>query len=374
MATSVFDIPKIVDMRDKLTKHAWRRYSNVGIHTKNTIIIHHSLTKEGSAESYANYHVTTHGWPGIGYQYVIEKDGTIKVGNDIDAKSYHVGNHNRYAIGICLTGDFRTQDPTEEQKESLYNLVDAIQTEYKHVDKIKGHNELSGYSWKKCPEFDFRAVLAAEEIEANGKVEASEVPETYKIQEGDTLWSIARGMEGVSVDEIIDLNEGIDAIALTIGKSIRLRPKSEIVSGLTKFVPKRLVQTTTDLWKHDAPNFKKSSQTSIMDEGFEFFAYGETDNMYAVGGGEYASKKYIEVLPQNDLPDTVLRRGDKGKYVETVQGALNSIYFKAGETDGSYGPTTEDAVRRFQMVHTPFGVDGVYGPKTRAAMLDELGW
>ncbi|MED1799546.1 hypothetical protein [Brevibacillus porteri] len=30
---------------------------------------------------------------------------------------YHVGNSNRHALGICLVGDFRTQQPTPERLE-----------------------------------------------------------------------------------------------------------------------------------------------------------------------------------------------------------------------------------------------------------------
>ncbi|NGP46921.1 N-acetylmuramoyl-L-alanine amidase, partial [Bacillaceae bacterium SIJ1] len=60
-------IPKLSDQRQSLPKHRWRRYKDYGIASKRYIAIHHSLTLSGSAEAFANYHVNTHDWPGIGY-------------------------------------------------------------------------------------------------------------------------------------------------------------------------------------------------------------------------------------------------------------------------------------------------------------------
>lgn len=72
--------------------------------------------------------------------------------------------------------------------------------------------------------------------------------------------------------------------------------------------------------------------------------------------------------PQHVLPKEVLKRGDKGKAVEELQYFLNKIHFNCGKIDGSYGPSTEDAVKRFQEVYLPYEVDGVFGPHTRQVM------
>lgn len=123
------------------------------------IAVHHSLTKQGSAESYARYHVQNSNWPGIGYHFVIEKDGTIKWCHDPEVKSYHVGKSNGFSVGVCLTGDFRTQEPTSEQETSLYRLLKALMSELNiQADNVWGHNEFSGYSWKACPEIDMNAL------------------------------------------------------------------------------------------------------------------------------------------------------------------------------------------------------------------------
>lgn len=160
----LLNIPKFVDYRKKVKRHPSRKFPVLSLKGKTTIAIHHSLTRQGlggsNAESYARYHVDSLGWPSIGYSYVIEPDGTIKFCNDIELRTYHVGDHNNYAVGICLTGDFRYEQPTAAQKESLRNLVNALQKTYPHLKYIKGHNEFPGYASKQCPVFDYKAVLA----------------------------------------------------------------------------------------------------------------------------------------------------------------------------------------------------------------------
>ncbi|MEH7541639.1 MULTISPECIES: peptidoglycan recognition protein family protein [Bacillus cereus group] len=156
----MYNVPKLVDKRGQLTSKG--NYSRVAASRKTHIIVHHSLTKTGSAEAYANYHVNDLGWQGIGYHFVIEKDGTVKWCHPIEAVSYHVGNHNGYCVGICLTGDFRYQEPTKEQRRSLYLLVEDLKKKHSSLRTILGHSDLSGYEWKECPVFDYKRVLREE--------------------------------------------------------------------------------------------------------------------------------------------------------------------------------------------------------------------
>lgn len=152
-------IPHLKDVRQLLTKHATKRYSMRSLDKVTHIAVHHSLTKQGSAESYARYHVQNNNWPGIGYHFVIEKDGTIKWCHDPEVKSYHVGKSNGFSVGVCLTGDFRSQEPTSQQNASLYKLLKALMLEL-NIDakNVWGHSEFDGYSWKECPVIDMNAL------------------------------------------------------------------------------------------------------------------------------------------------------------------------------------------------------------------------
>lgn len=101
---------------------------------------------------------------GIGYAYVIGRDGTIYWCWDWTVVSYHVGDSNKHALGICLVGDFRTQTPTSEQYKSTVELVRWLQTQIPNATAVKGHSEYPGYTWKSCSVIsteDLRGAVAA---------------------------------------------------------------------------------------------------------------------------------------------------------------------------------------------------------------------
>lgn len=142
---------KVIDLRGKLPTHKTKRYSTRKESDIRSIGIHHSLTVSGSPEAFANYHVNTNGWSIMGYAYVIQKDGTIYWCADHNIITPHVGNSNKHALGICLVGDFRTQQPSAEQYAAALWLVRKLQLELPNATEIKGHSEYPGYSWKACP-------------------------------------------------------------------------------------------------------------------------------------------------------------------------------------------------------------------------------
>lgn len=158
MAYQFQSVPKLVDLRGKTLRKG--SYVDYGVNSKTDIAIHHSLTTDGSSAAFANYHVGSLGWPGVAYHFVIRKDGTVEWNHNPGVLSYHVGNSNKQAVGICVVGDFRTQEPTEEQKRSLYALHNALKKDLPNYKHSRGHNEFPGYAWKACPEFDYRAVCA----------------------------------------------------------------------------------------------------------------------------------------------------------------------------------------------------------------------
>lgn len=63
----------------------------------------------------------------------------------------------------------------------------------------------------------------------------------------------------------------------------------------------------------------------------------------------------------------ILRRGDRGSDVSTLQTALIRAGYAPGRVDGVFGANTEDAVRQFQRA-MGLTVDGIVGPRTWAAL------
>lgn len=73
--------------------------------------------------------------------------------------------------------------------------------------------------------------------------------------------------------------------------------------------------------------------------------------------------------PTPTPPSTILRRGDRGDAVKTMQTMLIKCGYSCGNAgaDGIFGSGTESAVRKFQKT-SKLSVDGLYGPKTKAAL------
>jgi peptidoglycan hydrolase-like protein with peptidoglycan-binding domain len=68
----------------------------------------------------------------------------------------------------------------------------------------------------------------------------------------------------------------------------------------------------------------------------------------------------------------LLRRGDRGAAVATWQWRLVQALDRRIDVDEIFGPMTEQATRDFQS-SSGVAVDGVVGPRTRAAMVQALG-
>lgn len=122
------------------------------------IIVHCTATKEGVAtttEQIKHYH-TTHGWNDIAYNYVIELDGSIHNGRDVNKVGGHTANHNAHSIGVVYVGglakDGKTAKDTrtEAQKASLLKLLRELKALYPKAT-IYGHNS---FAKKSCPCFD----------------------------------------------------------------------------------------------------------------------------------------------------------------------------------------------------------------------------
>lgn len=72
-------------------------------------------------------------------------------------------------------------------------------------------------------------------------------------------------------------------------------------------------------------------------------------------------------VPPSHPAVTMLKPGDHGPAVAALQARLSGLGYWLGTADGSYGPTTQQAVYALQKA-AGLTADGVYGPKTAAAL------
>lgn len=144
------------------------------------IVIHCSATREGQdvrAADIDKWH-KERGFACIGYNYVIDLDGTVEVGRPLNRDGAHCNtagtsgkSYNKHSIGICYVGGLdkygRAKDTrTAAQKRALTALVYRLLAEYPITD-VLGHRDaspdrngdgtISSNEWiKECPCFDAR--------------------------------------------------------------------------------------------------------------------------------------------------------------------------------------------------------------------------
>ncbi len=125
--------------------------------TINKIIVHCSDTPEGRDDRAADirrWH-KARGFNDIGYHYVIDIDGTVESGRQVDTVGAHCSGHNADSIGVCYVGgadrNMKQKDTrTEEQKTALRLLLKYLVKKYPGA-KVYGHRDFSA---KPCPCFD----------------------------------------------------------------------------------------------------------------------------------------------------------------------------------------------------------------------------
>jgi hypothetical protein len=125
-----------------------------------SIVIHHSGNWGVKVpREIENLHMLKHGWPDVGYHYLIHPDGKIYEGRSILHKGSHVARANTGRIGLLMMGDYDAQwwdfDDTLTKKH-LGTLQEMIATLKKHFGGVKylgGHIEfaLANGDERTCP-------------------------------------------------------------------------------------------------------------------------------------------------------------------------------------------------------------------------------
>ncbi len=134
--------------------------------TVNEIIVHCAATPEGKDFTVADidrWH-KARGWSGIGYHWVVYRDGSINKGRSEAKIGAHVAGRNSRTIGICYIGGVDANNVksardtrTPQQKDGLLELIKQIMKRHPTITKISGHHD---YANKACPSFPARAEYA----------------------------------------------------------------------------------------------------------------------------------------------------------------------------------------------------------------------
>jgi len=118
----------------------------------NTIVVHHSAFPHAGPAEIQGLHLDRRGFADIAYHFLIDAEGIIYEGREINIRGAHVQGFNTGSIGVVLLGDFNEEQPSEAQLISLRNLVDYQRYTYE-IGYLAGHKDYPDQSpdGTECP-------------------------------------------------------------------------------------------------------------------------------------------------------------------------------------------------------------------------------
>lgn len=144
----------------------------------NEIIIHCTATRPDwwatrtlnqKVAEVRRWHVVDRKWKDIGYHFLVDRDGKVATGRDLEEVGAHTMGHNTGTIGISLFGghgssatDSFLDNFTPAQEKALRELITELKDNFGDL-KISGHNQ---YAAKACPGFNVPKWYVQEVIEA----------------------------------------------------------------------------------------------------------------------------------------------------------------------------------------------------------------
>lgn len=119
------------------------------------IILHHAAASKCTAQQIHQWHLAN-GWVGIGYHFLVRKDGSVYRGRPEDTVGAHAGNNNYDSIGVCFEGSFDREQMNEVQRKAGAELVTYLKGKY-GITKVQKHSDVNATG---CPgaHFPFAAI------------------------------------------------------------------------------------------------------------------------------------------------------------------------------------------------------------------------
>ena len=151
--------PQIRDISHELPQHPTVQYRRRQLAAITHIAVHHTaLPPSVGPERIAQAHVAEDldrgkkAWSGIGYHYFIPADGEILQTQPLELRTYHVGRHNSYTIGVVFAGSFMNgSTPSRQQIHSGSRLIAWLVQEFQlQNSNVLGHQEFSNNATA-CP-------------------------------------------------------------------------------------------------------------------------------------------------------------------------------------------------------------------------------
>lgn len=108
------------------------------------IAVHHTATPKSSpfdSDKCAQVHKIRLGVSTCGYNFLIQRDGTVEAPHGWTEPGAHVKNMNSSSLGIALVMDGRTEHPTADQIDSLRALINQTRVLFGNIPVVR-HSDL----------------------------------------------------------------------------------------------------------------------------------------------------------------------------------------------------------------------------------------
>ena len=158
-------------------------FKSMSVRSKTTrLILHHAAAKSCGAATIHQWHLNN-GWSGIGYHFVVRKNGTIERGRPENTVGAHASGSNSDSIGICFEGDFMSETMSDTQKNAGKELVAYLKNKY-GISKVQKHSDVCSTD---CPGTNFPF---AEIAGATGSTTAPSTPSGSDKIKVDGWWGV----------------------------------------------------------------------------------------------------------------------------------------------------------------------------------------
>ena len=114
-----------------------------------TLIIHHTAGPAGQTVAEIDQEHRNNGWAMIGYNFVIEQDGSQFNARPVDFVPAAAYGYNAKSVNIVLTGNFQSDDPgftgppSAAQIQSVKSLSLYVHHRYPSIIRTIGHRDVA---------------------------------------------------------------------------------------------------------------------------------------------------------------------------------------------------------------------------------------
>lgn len=335
----------------------------------NRIIIHHAEASVCDAATIHQWH-KGNGWAGIGYHFVVRKNGTIQRGRPENTIGAHASGSNSDSIGICFEGAYMTESMPNAQKKAGKELVAYLKAKY-GINKVLRHSEVCPTSCPgvKFPFSEIAGVAASSSTTVNTTTAGTSYAKEDCLGKGDKgadvrelqtmLISLGYSCGDAGVDG--DFGNGTESAVKSFQKAIGLKVdglagKNTITKLRSLYANKKTTENTPV--KNDTPKTVK------------------TDNwiarLQAECNAQGFSKQAVDGIkgPKTLAGCPTLKRGASGNITRLLQEKLISLGYNCGScgADGKFGTDTKNAVIAYQK-KSGLSADGIVGQNTWRKLL-----